>query len=130
MHDAVSVDVIEYVQNAQGDAQGSLRREFLFPIEDLAQQAAIHPLHDHVDLAAVLVGEDFHDAGMVHGFADLFFAAETIEKGRITLHFRVGDLDGDLAPCGQVGAAKNGGHSAASGQSVNLVVIELLAGMD
>ena len=48
-------------------------------------------------LAAVIVGEDPHHAGMVHVLADLFFAAEAVVRERIALHFGMRNLDGDLA---------------------------------
>ena len=104
--------------------------KFLFGVQDLAQQLSIHPLHDHVDLAAVVVGVHLHDAGMVELFADFLFAAKAVEKNRIAFHFRVGDFDGDGAAGAEIGAAKNGGHAAASDHAVDAVMIELFAGTD
>ena len=58
---------------------------------------AVHPLHDHVNLAAVVVREDLHHAGMVESLADFLFALKAIEEHRIAFHFRVRDFDSDGA---------------------------------
>ena len=88
MHDAVIVDVLQRIQNARRDLDGALRRQLLLLVQDLPQQPAVHPLHDHVNLAAVIVGEDLHHAGMVHVLADLLLALEAVVQKRIALHFR------------------------------------------
>ena len=102
----------------------------LLLVEDLAQQASVHPLHDHVDLAAIVIGEDLHHAGMIQGLADLFLALKAIKQDRIALHLGMRNLDGDLPAVAQIGAAKDGGHAAAGDKALNAVVIELIAGME
>ena len=99
-------------------------------VQDLAQQAAVHPLHHHVDPAAVVVGEHLHDAGVIQLFADLGFARETVEKNGVGFHLRMRNLDGDLAAIAHVGGPEDGGHPAARDESLNAVMIELIAGME
>ena len=99
-------------------------------VEDLAEQAAVDPLHDHVDAAAIVVGEDFHHAGMVERLADFGFALEAVVEGGIALDFRVGNLYRDLAAVAQISGAKNGCHAAAGDEAFNSVMIELIAGME
>ena len=55
---------------------------------------------------------------------------ETIEENRVHFHLGMGDLDGDVAAVPEICPAKNRGHSAAGGNAVNAVVIELVAGVD
>jgi hypothetical protein len=127
---AVAVDISQGFGNAQNDFDHPLRRQFLFGVQYLAQQLSIDPFHDHVNLAAVVVPVHLHDAGVVEFFADILFAAKTVEKDRIGFHFRVWDFDGDGAARVEIGAALNGGHAAASGQAIDAIVIELFAGAD
>ena len=53
--DAVMVDVVEGLQDFAGDVHGALGRELGFLGENIAEQAAVDPLHDHVDLAGLVV---------------------------------------------------------------------------
>ena len=81
-------------------------------------------------LAAVVVGEDLHDAGVIELLADFLFAMETVEEYRVGFHFRMRNLDGDGSAVAQVRAAKNRRHAAAGDQAFDAVVIELVAGME
>ena len=81
--------------------------------QHLPEQAAVHPLHHHVELAAVVVGQHLHDAGMVELLADLALALEAVEEHRIGFHLRVRNLDRHLAAVAHVGGAKDRGHAAA-----------------
>jgi hypothetical protein len=98
----------------------------LLLVEDLAQKPAVHPLHDHVNLAPVFVDIDLHYAGMVHVLADFLFTAKTVEEERVALHFGMRNLDGDLATVAQVSGAEDGSHAAACDKFIQTVVIELL----
>ena len=129
MHHAVRVNVVEGIEDAQRDADGALRRQLPLFAEDLPKQPALDPLHDHVNLAAVVVGEDLHHPGMVHQLADFFLAAETIEESRVALHFGMGDLDGNRPAVVEIGGAEDGGHAAAGSEAIDAVVIELVAGV-
>ena len=117
MHHAVAVDVIQRVADRDGDLDGALGRQHsCLLMQNLAQQAALHPLHHHVDPAAVAVRQHFHDAGMIQLFADLGLALEAVEEHRVGFHLRMRDLDGDLAAVAHIGGAKNRGHAAAGDQ--------------
>ena len=74
MHHAVLVYVVERVADSRGDAHGALGGKLAALIQNLSKQAAVHPLHHHVDLAAVVVGEDLHHARMIELLADLLLA--------------------------------------------------------
>ncbi len=127
---AVGVKVVERFQNAQRMRMARSRRQLALLVEDLAQQAAFDPLHDHVDLAAVVVGEDLHHAGMVHHLADFFFAAKAVEESGIAFNFGMRNLDGDGAAGIEIGGAEDRRHAAAGSQSFDAVVIELIAGVE
>ena len=90
-----------------------------------AQQAALHPLHHHVELAAFVVAEDLHHARMIEHLADLFLAAEAVEKHRVALHFRMRNLDGHRAARARIRAAEYGCHAAVRNQTVDAVMVEL-----
>ena len=77
----LAVDVLQRVADAERDVDGALDGQFLLLDQDLAQQPAVHPLHDHVDPAAVFVVIHLHHAGVIELLADLFFA---LESGRRT----------------------------------------------
>ena len=85
MHHAVAVNVVERVQNLHRELDGALRRQLLLFMDDVAQQPALHPLHHHVDLAAGVVSQHLHHAGMIQHLADLRFALEALEQHRIGL---------------------------------------------
>ena len=82
----------------------------------LPQQPPVHPLHHHVELAAVVIRQHFHDAGMIELLADFALAVETVEEHGIGFHFRMRDLDGDLSAGAQIGGAIDGSHAAAGDQ--------------
>ena len=109
---------------------GALQRQLAAVVQHLAEQAAVHPLHHHVDLAAVVVGQHLHDAGVVQLLADFGLALEAIVKHGIGFHLRMRNLDRDLAAVAHIGGAKNGRHAAAGDKSFNAVVVELIAGME
>jgi hypothetical protein len=98
-------------------------------VEDLPEQATFHPLHDHVNATAIFIYENLHHPGVIQSLSDLLLALKAIEQGRIALDFRMRDLDGDLAAIPQIGSAKNAGHSTAGDETVDAVVIKLIAGM-
>src|SRR5476649_202239 len=126
---AVGVNVVQGVADPGGDSNRPAGWKFALLAEDLAEQAALDPLHDHVHLAAVLIREHLHDAGVIEVLADGFLAPEPVEENRIGLHLRVGYFDRDFAPVAQIHAAEDGGHAATRHHTVNAVVIELVSGM-
>jgi len=71
------------------------------------EQAAFHPLHHHVDAAALGIGEHAHDAGVVHLLADLALAAEAVEQGGVGFHLGMRNFDGHLAAVTQIRGAEN-----------------------
>ena len=71
--------------------------EMLALIQDLAQQAALAPLHHHVDARALFVAKDAHHVGMIEPFADARLALEAIEEDWIGFHVGVRNLEGDGA---------------------------------
>ena len=96
MDDAVGVDVLERVGDAEGEFGGALGRELAELVEDAAEELAFDPLHDHVGLRLAGGGEDLHDAGVVEAGADVGLALEALVGGGVALDAGVGDLDGDL----------------------------------
>ena len=66
---------------------------------------------------------------MVEFLADLALALETVEQHRIGFHFRMRNLDRDLAAVAHIGGAKDRRHAAAGDQSFDAVVVKLFAGM-
>ena len=78
MDDAVGVDVVESLENAVGDADGAVLGKSAL-VHDLAQQAALAPLHDHVDAGALFAAKDAHDVGVVEPFAD---AASRLKRSK------------------------------------------------
>ena len=52
--DAIGMDVVERLEHFDGDADGAVLRHTAF-VEDLAQQPALAPLHDHVNAGALFV---------------------------------------------------------------------------
>ena len=128
MHDAVGMDVFERFKHADGDAEAALLGDAAFG-ENLAQQASVAPLHDHVHAGAFLTAEDAHDLGVVKLFANLRFALEAIEEEGIGFKVGVGDFERDDAVISQVGGAVDGGHAAAGNGRVDAVGIDLGAGL-
>ena len=124
---AVGVDVFEGVENTDGDADGALLGDAAF-VEDLAQQAALAPLHDHVDAGALLAAVDAHDLGVVEFFADAGFALKAVEEDGVGFQVGVGNFEGDDAVIPQVGGAVDGGHSAAGDRRLDAVGIDLRTG--
>ena len=80
-------------------------------------------------LAAIVVRQYLHHAGMIELLPDFAFALKAIVEHRIGLHFRMWDFDRDLAAIAQIGGAKDRGHAAAGDQAFNAVMVELVAGM-
>src|SRR5207245_4606831 len=87
-------------------------------------------LHYQVDLAAAVLGDHFHHAGVVHGLADFLLTMKALEEDRVALHLGMRDLDGNRAAGAQVDAAKDRGHTAARRNAFDAVMIELIAGME
>ncbi len=128
VHDAVLMDIVEGVEDTDGDVNGAFGRHLALFEHDLAEQAALDPLHDHIDPGAVLVGVETHDVGVVERQADGLLALEAVEEGRVGLHGEVRDFEGDLAAVAEVGGAEDGRHSAIGHGGVDAVVIKYLAG--
>ena len=66
-------------------------------VEDLAQQTALAPLHDHVDPGTLLAAKDLHDVGMVEPFTDGPLALEAVKENGIGFHVGMGNFQGDGA---------------------------------
>jgi len=81
---------------------GSLDGQALLFVENVAQQAAVDPLDDHVAAAALFAVVGFHHAGVVDLLADLLLAAEAFKQNRIGFHLRMRHLDGHGAAAAQV----------------------------
>jgi len=96
--------------------------------ENLAEEAAGDPLHDHVDLGAAGVGEDLHDGGWLRRVPMSASALEGARTWQGRTRPRVGDLDGDLRAGAGVDGAEDGGHAAGGHQLFEVVVVELIAG--
>jgi len=128
VNDAIGMDVLERIENADGDVDGALLRDAAFS-EDVAEEAAGDPLHDHVHAGAFLSAEDAHDLGVVKFFADAAFALEPVEEDGIGFEIGVGDFEGDDAVVTGVDGAIDGGHAAAGDRGFNDVRVELRAGL-
>ena len=124
MHDPLAMNVIEGLAQGESNADGALRGKLFLFVQDLAQQAAVHPFQNHVAAAALFIVEYANDAGMIEFFADFLFALEAVEQDRVGFHFLVGNLDRDGAPVARVRAAENRGHAASGDQAIDAVMIE------
>src|SRR6266481_5924070 len=124
------MDVLQSIQNAQCDANSSIHWEPLLFTKNLAQQPAVKPFHDHIDLATVIICHHLHYARMVQLLADLLFAMKPVKQNRVALHFRMRDLDGDLPPCSQICAAENRRHATAGRDGLDTIMVELIARME
>ncbi len=127
---ALAVNVVEGIAQGESNADGALGRKFLLFVQDLAQQAAVHPFQNHVAPAAIFVVEYPNDAGMIELFADIFFPFEPVEEDRVGFHFRMRNLDRDRPAVAHVRAAENRCHAASGDQAIDAVMIELIAGME
>jgi hypothetical protein len=67
---------------------------------------------------------------MIHHPADFFLTAEAVEQGWVAFYLRVRNFDGNRPPVVEIGGAENRRHTAAGSESVNAVVIELIANME
>ena len=112
------------------DAHRALDGHLLLLDQDLAQQPAVDPLHDHVDPVAIFVVIDLHHRRVIELFADGFFALEAVEKQRIGFDFGMRNFEGYHAARIHVRGAINGGHSAAGDKIFDAVMVELIAGME
>jgi len=128
--DAVGVDVLEGAADADGELDGAVDGQLWLLLNDLAEKMAGDPLHDHVDLGAAGIGEDLHDGWMMQAGADVCLALESLEEGGVALDLGVGDFDGDLRAGASVDGAEDGGHAAGGHQLFEVVVVELIAGVN
>ncbi len=129
MYYPVTMNVFERQGDLVGDLDGALRWELALLIHDLPQQAAFDPLHHHVGLAAVIVDENFHDAGMIEFVTDFLLAMKPLRKHRVGFHFWMRNLDGDGPMRVLVGGMENGSHAAARYHGINQVMVQLVAGV-
>src|ERR1700722_6200920 len=111
MNNALRVDVIESLENLNSDSNGAVLWKAAF-VENLAQQAARAPLHNHVNAGVFLSAEDAHDVGMIEAFADVRFALEAVGENGIGFHVGVGDLQGGYAAVSRIGGAEDRSHAA------------------
>ena len=130
VHYPVAVNVLQRIADPERDPQRAFGGEFSLLVEDLTQQPAVNPLHDHVDPAAAILGHHLHNAGVIQLRADLLLPMEAVEENRVALHLRMRNLDGNRATGAQICTAKDRGHAAAGGDAFNAVVIELIARME
>ncbi len=127
MDNAVGVDVFERTEHADGDADGAILREAAF-VEDLAQKAAVAPLHDHVNAGALFAAENAHDHGVVQFFADAGFALKAIEEDGVGFEIGMRNFERDDFVVTEVGGAVDGSHAAAGNWRVDAIRIEFFAG--
>ena len=130
VHDAFAMDIFEGIADSQRDTNGAVNGQLFLFDQDLPQQPPIHPFHDHVHAAAIIVGVYLHHARMIELLANLFFALEAIVEKRIGFHFRMGNFDGYGTPALQVGGAINRGHTAPGDEVFQAVMIELGTGVE
>ena len=81
-------------------------------------------------LAVVVVGEDFHYAGVVQLLADLLFTVEAFEENRVGFHLGVRNFDCHSRPGAFVRGAEDRGHAATFNQVLNQVMVEFVAGAE
>jgi Fe-S-cluster-containing dehydrogenase component/anaerobic selenocysteine-containing dehydrogenase len=121
---------IQRIQDVKRQLHGAIGVKLPLLVEDFPQQLTLNPLHHHVNLAAVVVGQHLHHAGVIQLFANFLLPMEAVEESRVALHLGMRDLDGDRATGAQIRTAKDRGHAAACGDAFNAVVIELIARME
>ncbi len=130
MHDALAVNVFQRFANSLSNADCAFDRHLFLLDQNLPQQLPFHPLHDHVNAAAVVIRVHSHDAGMVELLPDFFFTLEAVVKKRIGFDFRMGNFDGYGTLVLEVGGLVDGGHSAPGDEIFQAVMVEFVAGME
>ena len=78
----------------------------------------------------MFVSKYLHDARMIQKQADLLFALKTLKVNRITFRPRMRDLNGYLAVRTQIRSSENSDQVTLTGNVLNAVVIELVAGIN
>ncbi len=124
MHHAVGMDIFQCVQNANGDADGPVLRNLAL-IQNIAQQPAFAPLHDHVNAGALLIAKNAHHLGMVQFFANSRLPLKAVEEDGVGFQVGMRNLQGDYAVIAQVDGAVDRGHAAARDRRLNAVEIDL-----
>jgi hypothetical protein len=103
---------------------------FPAPVENLTQKPPVHPFHRHVHPALPIIRQNLDHAGVIQFPPDFGFTLEAVKKQRVGFHFRMRDLNGYRKACAKIRGAENGGHTAASNEAFNPVMVELIAGME
>ena len=124
----MAVNVFDRGGDLQRDSDRPVGRKFSLLVQEPAKQAAFNPLHHHVVLTMMVVGENLHHARMIKLLADLLFTVESLEKDRICLHLRMRNFDRypttRLLVCG----TEDGSHAATFNQVLNQIMVEFVAG--
>ncbi|MGA3100880.1 MAG: hypothetical protein ABSD61_03365 [Terracidiphilus sp.] len=113
---------IESLENLDGDADGALLRHPAL-IENLAQETAVTPFHDHINAGAAIPSVNLHHVGMAKACADLRFALEAVGEDGIGFHVGMGNLESNGAAVARIGCAKDRGHAALGDGRVDAVGI-------
>ena len=122
MHNAARVDVLERIEYAKSNVDGSLPGELRFRRKDVAQEPSRDPLHDHVGARAVRIREGPHDVGVVEGGTDFLFSPKSFEKGGVAGSLR--NFDRDFSTVSEIGSSINGSHDALGDAGVKAKGIE------
>ena len=130
MHNSPAVDVFQAVADLQRDPNGAIRWKLSLPREDLTQQMPLDPFHGHIGLAVIARVEDLDDSRMIQLPADFQFALKTLQKHGVGLNFRKGYFDRDTPARSQFLSSKDYRHAARSHYVLQLVLVELVAGME
>ena len=130
MHDSGAVRVLERLEDAVDVAHGVVDRDRAGGDDVLQQPAADELHHDERDGADRAVGRrlgvlagvvDAHDRGVRHARGRLGLEAEPGAEGVVVGELAVEHLDRDVAAEGQVIAAIDAGHAAATDGLVDAV---------
>src|ERR1035437_747174 len=123
------MDVVQGVKDGDSDAEGAVLRDSAFG-HNLAQQAALAPLHDHVNAGAILSAIDAHHLGVEKLFADGGLALKAVKEDGIGFHVGMGNLEGNHAVVAYVHGAEDGRHTAAGNGRFNAIEVDLRAVFD
>ena len=124
MDHAIGVNIVESLQNLNGDADGALLRHAAF-IQNAAEQAAIAPLHHHVNPRALRFLIDLHHVGVVQPLSDSRLALKAVEEDRIGFKVGVRNLQGNHPIVTDISGPEDRRHSAPGHRSIDPVGVDI-----
>src|SRR5208283_4616631 len=89
VHHSLPVNVSKRIANLERHAYGPLWRKLPLIVEHLTHQSPFNPFQNHVKAAAILLGKNPNDAGMIQSGANRLLTLKAVVKDRVTFHLEV-----------------------------------------